>query len=94
MPKPVARAFPTQLEGFMEPVVLSYPLESIVSEKLDAVVSRGELTSRMKDFYDLHYLAPHCQFRCTGTAGGHLSDVSTSGYSYREAHGGCGEAPR
>jgi len=57
VPKPVARTFPTQLDGFSEPVVLSYSLESMVAEKLDAILSRMEFTSRMKDFYDLYYLA-------------------------------------
>lgn len=62
VPKPVARAFPTQLDGFVEPVILSYSFESIVAEKLDAILSRMELTSRMKDLYDLHYLAHTVSF--------------------------------
>lgn len=57
VPKPSERVFPTQLDQFEEPVVLTYSLESIVAEKLDAIISRMELNSRMKDFYDLYYLA-------------------------------------
>lgn len=57
VPKPLERAIPTQLSGFEKPVVLTYSLESTVAEKLDAIMSRMELTSRMKDFYDLYYLA-------------------------------------
>jgi len=57
VPKPIARSIPTQLDGFKEPTVLTYSLESTVAEKLDAIISRMEFTSRMKDFYDLHYLA-------------------------------------
>ena len=62
VPGPVERPVPTQLEGFTEPVVLSYSLESVVAEKLHAIISRMELTSRMKDFYDLHYLASTATF--------------------------------
>lgn len=57
VPKPMERVIPTQLEGFAAPIVLSYSLESTVAEKLDAIISRMELNSRMKDFYDLYYLA-------------------------------------
>ncbi|MFW5835942.1 MAG: nucleotidyl transferase AbiEii/AbiGii toxin family protein, partial [bacterium] len=35
------------------PTVLAYPLEAVVAEKLEAMVSIGMLTSRMKDFYDI-----------------------------------------
>lgn len=62
VPKPLRRAIPTQLDGFEEPVVLTYSLESTVAEKLDAILSRMELNSRMKDFYDLHYLASTYSF--------------------------------
>lgn len=62
VPKPIVRPIPTQLDGFVEPAVLSYSLESTVAEKLDAIISRMELTSRMKDFYDLHYLAQTVSF--------------------------------
>ena len=57
VPGPMERAIPTQLDGFIAPAVLSYSLESTVAEKLDAIISRMDLTSRMKDFYDLYYLA-------------------------------------
>ncbi len=57
VPRPIERAIPTQLDGFVAPAVLSYSLESTAAEKLDAIISRMELTSRMKDIYDLHYLA-------------------------------------
>ena len=36
---------------------LTYSLESTVAEKLDAILQRFELTSRMKDFYDIYYLS-------------------------------------
>lgn len=39
------------------PAIFAYPLESVMAEKLHAMVDLGVMTSRMKDIYDLHYLA-------------------------------------
>ncbi len=39
------------------PQVLAYPLEAVIAEKLEAMVSIGMLTSRMKDFYDIYAIA-------------------------------------
>lgn len=36
--------------------VLSYPLETILSEKLETVVSRGIANTRGRDYYDIHTL--------------------------------------
>lgn len=47
-----------------EPAILGYPLESVVAEKFEALVSFGMLTSRMKDFYDLYSLAQTQTFDC------------------------------
>ncbi len=57
IPKPELRSLPTQLEGFDEPKILVYSLESTIAEKFDAIISRLELGSRMKDYYDIFYLA-------------------------------------
>ncbi len=46
-----------QLDGFDAPEILTYSLESTIAEKLDAILQRFELTSRMKDFYDIYYLS-------------------------------------
>ncbi|MGH2585497.1 MAG: nucleotidyl transferase AbiEii/AbiGii toxin family protein, partial [Dehalococcoidia bacterium] len=39
------------------PVILAYPVESVVAEKFQALVDLGSTNSRMKDFYDLWMLA-------------------------------------
>ena len=57
IPKPEIRNIPTQLEGFEIPSIYVYSLESTIAEKFDAIISRLELTSRMKDYYDIYYLA-------------------------------------
>ena len=57
VPKPEFRFLPTQLEGYDDLKILVYSLESTIAEKLDAIISRLELSSRMKDYYDIYYLA-------------------------------------
>ncbi|MCU0487293.1 MAG: nucleotidyl transferase AbiEii/AbiGii toxin family protein, partial [Anaerolineales bacterium] len=44
--------FPTLL-SMPAPVLRGYPVEAVVAEKLQILVSRGELNSRIKDFFDL-----------------------------------------
>lgn len=44
------------------PVVNTYSLETVIAEKLDAVLSLMEFSSRMKDYYDLYYLANRFEF--------------------------------
>ena len=51
------RVINTQLPDFEAPVIKTYSLESTIAEKFDAILQRFELTSRMKDFYDIYYLA-------------------------------------
>lgn len=57
IPVPRKRTIPVQLDGFGAPEVLTYSLESTIEEKFDALLQRLELTSRMKDIYDIHYLS-------------------------------------
>jgi len=45
------------LLDFPMPRLLVYPRETVVAEKLDAIVQLGTANSRMKDFYDLFVLA-------------------------------------
>lgn len=40
----------------------TYPMETVVAEKLEAAVSLGINNSRMKDFYDLHWLQSRLNF--------------------------------
>jgi len=57
VPKAEKRIIPTQLDTFIPPEVSTYSLESTVAEKFDAMLQRMELTSRMKDYYDLYFIA-------------------------------------
>jgi len=53
--------YPTLLDA-PAPDIRAYPQEAVVAEKLHAIVTLGERTSRMKDFYDLHALAMQFSF--------------------------------
>ena len=57
VPKAEQRTIHTQLPDFEAPVIKTYSLESTIAEKFDAILQRFELTGRMKDFYDIYYLA-------------------------------------
>ena len=62
VPTSQSRMIPVQLDGFDSPEVMTYSLESTVAEKFDALLQRMELTSRMKDIYDIYYLATMFDF--------------------------------
>lgn len=62
VPKQEKRKIPTQLDDFNAPTVNTYSLETTVAEKLDAMLSLMEFSSRMKDYYDLYYLANKFDF--------------------------------
>ena len=38
------------------PQLKAYSVEVVIAEKLEAIISLGELNSRMKDFYDMYQL--------------------------------------
>ncbi len=60
-PDPESATFPALLE-FPAPQIRIYPRESVVAEKLHGMVLFGIATSRMKDFYDIRYLAQRFAF--------------------------------
>lgn len=57
VPRAEQRTIHTQLPDFEAPIIMTYSLESTIAEKFDAILQRFELTGRMKDFYDIYYLA-------------------------------------
>lgn len=54
-------AYPALLD-LPAPDILAYPREAVVAEKLEALVVLGDRNSRIKDFFDLHYLASRFEF--------------------------------
>ena len=57
VPGPVEMDFPTLLNDQPSPNLLVYSRESVIAEKFEALVSLNILTSRMKDIYDILFLA-------------------------------------
>ena len=62
VPKPEKPQMPTQLPEFEAPTVNTYSVETTVAEKLDAILSLMEFSSRMKDYYDIYYIANKFDF--------------------------------
>lgn len=62
VPKQEKRKMPTQLSDFDAPMVNTYSIETTVAEKIDAILSLMEFSSRMKDYYDIYYLANKFDF--------------------------------
>ena len=62
VPKQEKRKIPTQLDDFDAPVINTYSIETTVAEKIDAILSLMEFSSRMKDYYDIYYLAHKFDF--------------------------------
>lgn len=62
VPKQEKRRIPTQLSDFCAPLVNTYSVETIIAEKIDAILDLMEFSSRMKDYYDIYYLANRFDF--------------------------------
>lgn len=60
-PAPVRQEYPTLL-NHPAPSILTYPREVVVAEKLEAAITLGVTSSRMKDLYDLFVLASGFDF--------------------------------
>lgn len=62
VPKSVKRSIPTQLPDFPAPILQTYSLETTIAEKLDAILDLMDYSSRMKDYFDIYYLAGKFNF--------------------------------
>jgi len=66
-PPPQRCGYPALLE-FPPPTVLAYPPEAVIAEKLEAIIVLGDRNSRIRDFFDLQYLANRFEFDRTTLA--------------------------
>ena len=57
-PEPEKLSYPTMLD-FRAPVLFGYSRETVIAEKLQALVQLRMLNSRMKDYFDLWLLSQH-----------------------------------
>jgi len=85
VPGPTLVQLPTIL-NLPPPELLGYSRESAIAEKLHAMVYRGAINSRMKDFYDVWLLSSQFEFR-----GPTLADAVRS--TFRQRHTAMPEAP-
>ena len=61
LPEPEVVSYPTLL-NLPSPSLIGYSKESTIAEKLEAMVSLGQLNSRMKDYYDIWFLSQRFDF--------------------------------
>ncbi|HRT05751.1 MAG TPA: nucleotidyl transferase AbiEii/AbiGii toxin family protein [Kiritimatiellia bacterium] len=54
-PREIAYDYPLRVDG-RTIRILAYNVETILAEKLETILSRGDLNTRMRDFYDVHLL--------------------------------------
>jgi len=55
-PAPELVTFPALLD-FAAPSIRAYPIYTVIAEKTEALVNRGEINTRMKDFFDLRFMS-------------------------------------
>jgi predicted nucleotidyltransferase component of viral defense system len=61
VPAPVETVFPVILD-YPPPRIKTYSFESSIAEKFEAIVKMDYHTSRMKDFYDIYFIASNISF--------------------------------
>ena len=52
-PHPVSLDYPLLLEGLPEASILAYSTETVIAEKMHAIIDLADQSSRMKDYYDI-----------------------------------------
>lgn len=77
VPEPIELDYPTLLD-MPSPHIRAYPIETVVAEKLETIVSKGMVNSRMKDFFDLRTMASEFQFD-----GHHLTEAIRATFTRR-----------
>lgn len=55
-PSPIAIDYPVLLEQLSGVNIMAYSLETVIAEKMHAIVDLADQSSRMKDYYDLYYI--------------------------------------
>jgi predicted nucleotidyltransferase component of viral defense system len=61
-PSPNISRLPSLISELPAPTIRTYPIYTVVAEKLEAMVLLGEQNSRMKDFFDIHFLVTTEEF--------------------------------
>ena len=61
-PHPVSLDYPLLLEGLPEASILAYSTETVIAEKMHAIIDLADQSSRMKDYYDIYHLLTSFQY--------------------------------
>ena len=77
-PQPTTVYYPTLLD-FPSPVLMAYPKETVIAEKLEAMTILGLLNSRFKDYFDLWLLS-----RLYAFDGATLGDAIAATFRHRK----------
>lgn len=80
VPPPIEVEFPTLLDT-IKPRLRAYPPETVVAEKLEAMVKLGLANSRMKDFFDIWYLTRTYPFNARILSGSIAATFAARGIS-------------
>ncbi|MDO5555024.1 MAG: nucleotidyl transferase AbiEii/AbiGii toxin family protein [Planctomycetia bacterium] len=84
IPSPQKIVMPTQIQTLSTLEIAAYSIESVIAEKFDAILQRLELTSRMKDFYDIVCLAKTFNFYGSTLRQAIAQTISNRGTQYNE----------
>jgi hypothetical protein len=76
-PSPVEIDYPTLLDA-PAPHLRAYPIETVVAEKVHALVTRGIANSRLKVFYDLWLIAETFELKPYSASHGYPPDLRTT----------------
>ena len=55
-PHPVSLDYPLLIEELPEARILAYSTETVIAEKMHAIIDLADQSSRMKDYYDIYHL--------------------------------------
>lgn len=64
-PAPELVQLPTLLDDVAAPSLRAYPVYTVIAEKYEAIVSLGMANTRMKDYFDLWFLAIYAEIDAT-----------------------------
>jgi hypothetical protein len=67
-PAPVEIKFPVLLPDRPAPVLKAYPVDTVIAEKFEAIVSLGFANTRLKDFYGLWCIAQTFELQHAGAS--------------------------
>lgn len=60
-PHPVERKLPSFFDGLAPVQIWSYNVETVLAEKIETILRRGVLSTRPRDYYDVHILTRTCR---------------------------------